>query len=67
MTDVNLFNSFTIGFGADPFERLSYATLMEDIKEELNRIEEPLKKPSLNNRLGWSGDRRPSHRAGSIR
>ena len=31
-------------FGADPFERLSYATSMEDIKEGLNRIEEALKK-----------------------
>jgi aspartate aminotransferase len=33
-----------IEFGADPFERLSYATSMEDIKEGLNRIEETLKK-----------------------
>jgi aspartate aminotransferase len=33
-----------IEFGADPFERLSYATSMEDIKEGLNRIEESLKK-----------------------
>jgi aspartate aminotransferase len=33
-------------FGADPFERLSYATSMEDIKEGLNRIEEALKKLS---------------------
>jgi aspartate aminotransferase len=35
-----------IEFGADPFERLSYATSMEDIKEGLNRIEETLKKLS---------------------
>ncbi len=35
-----------IEFGADPFERLSYATSMEDIKEGLNRIEEALKKLS---------------------
>ena len=33
-------------FGADPFERLSYATSMGDIKEGLNRIEEALKKLS---------------------
>jgi len=33
-------------FGADPFERLSYATSMEDIEEGLNRIEEALKKLS---------------------
>ena len=33
-----------IEFGADPFERLSYATSMEDIKEGLDRIEEALKK-----------------------
>ncbi len=33
-----------IEFGADPFERLSYATSMEDIQEGLNRIEEALKK-----------------------
>jgi len=33
-----------VEFGADPFERLSYATSMEDIKEGLNRIEESLKK-----------------------
>jgi aspartate aminotransferase len=33
-------------FGADFFERLSYATSMEDIKEGLNRIEEALKKLS---------------------
>ena len=31
-------------FGADPFERLSYGTSMEDIEEGLNRIEEALKK-----------------------
>lgn len=31
-----------IEFGADSFERLSYATSMEDIKEGLNRIEEAL-------------------------
>jgi aspartate aminotransferase len=35
-----------IEFGADPFERLSYATSMEDIKEGLIRIEEALKKLS---------------------
>jgi aspartate aminotransferase len=35
-----------IEFGADLFERLSYATSMEDIKEGLNRIEEALKKLS---------------------
>ena len=33
-----------VEFGADPFERLSYATSMEDIKEGLKRIEEALKK-----------------------
>jgi aspartate aminotransferase len=33
-----------VEFGADPFERLSYATSMEDIQEGLNRIEEALKK-----------------------
>ncbi len=33
-----------VEFGADPFERLSYATSMEDIREGLNRIEEALKK-----------------------
>jgi len=32
-----------IEFGADPFERLSYATSMEDIREGLDRIEEALK------------------------
>jgi len=35
-----------IEFGADPFERLSYATSMEDIREGLDRIEESLKKLS---------------------
>ena len=35
-----------VEFGADPFERLSYATSLEDIKEGLNRIEEALKKLS---------------------
>ena len=35
-----------VEFGGDPFERLSYATSMEDIKEGLNRIEETLKKLS---------------------
>jgi aspartate aminotransferase len=35
-----------IEFGADPFERLSYATSMEAIKEGLDRIEEALKKLS---------------------
>ena len=35
-----------VEFGADPFERLSYATSMEDIEEGLNRIEEALKKLS---------------------
>lgn len=33
-----------VEFGADSFERLSYATSMEDIKEGINRIEESLKK-----------------------
>jgi aspartate aminotransferase len=33
-----------VEFGADSFERLSYATSMEDIKEGMNRIEEALKK-----------------------
>jgi aspartate aminotransferase len=33
-----------IEFGADAFERLSYATSMEDIKEGLNRLEEALRK-----------------------
>ena len=31
-----------VEFGADPFERLSYATSMEDIKEGVDRIEEAL-------------------------
>ena len=31
-----------VEFGADPFERLSYATSMEEITEGLNRIEEAL-------------------------
>ena len=31
-----------VEFGADPFERLSYATSMEDIREGLDRIEEAL-------------------------
>ncbi len=35
-----------VEFGADPFERLSYATSLEDIKEGMNRIEEALKKLS---------------------
>jgi len=35
-----------VEFGADPFERLSYATSMEDIQEGLKRIEESLKKLS---------------------
>jgi aspartate aminotransferase len=35
-----------VEFGADPFERLSYATSMENIKEGLDRIEEALKKLS---------------------
>ncbi|NWF92001.1 MAG: pyridoxal phosphate-dependent aminotransferase [Syntrophaceae bacterium] len=33
-----------IEFGADPFERLSYATSMEDIKEGIDRIEDSLNK-----------------------
>ncbi len=32
-----------VEFGADPFERLSFATSMENIKEGLNRIEKALK------------------------
>ena len=32
-----------VEFGADPFERLSYATSMEDIREGVDRIEEALK------------------------
>jgi aspartate aminotransferase len=35
-----------VEFGADPFERLSFATSMEDIREGMNRIEESLKKLS---------------------
>ena len=35
-----------IEFGADPFERLSFATSMENIEEGMNRIEEGLKKLS---------------------
>jgi aspartate aminotransferase len=35
-----------IEFGADPFQRLSYATSMEDIREGLERIAEALKKLS---------------------
>lgn len=31
-----------VEFGADPFERLSYATSIDDIKEGLNRIEQAL-------------------------
>jgi aspartate aminotransferase len=33
-----------IEFGADPFERLSYATSLEDIREGLDRIEEAINK-----------------------
>jgi len=33
-----------VEFGADPFERLSYATSMEDIREGVDRIEESLRK-----------------------
>ena len=33
-----------VEFGADPFERLSYATSMKDIREGIDRIEEALKK-----------------------
>ena len=33
-----------VEFGADPFERLSFATSMENIKDGLDRIEEALKK-----------------------
>jgi len=33
-----------VEFGADPFERLSFATSMENIREGLDRIEEALKK-----------------------
>lgn len=35
-----------VEFGADPFERLSFATSMENIREGLDRIEEALKKLS---------------------
>ena len=35
-----------VEFGSDPFERLSYATSMEDIREGIDRIEEALKKLS---------------------
>jgi len=35
-----------VEFGADRFERLSYATSMEDIREGIDRIEEALKKLS---------------------
>ena len=35
-----------VEFGADPFERLSYATSMQDIREGIDRIEEALKKLS---------------------
>jgi aspartate aminotransferase len=35
-----------VEFGADPFERLSYATSMEDIHEGLDRIEKALKQLS---------------------
>jgi aspartate aminotransferase len=37
-----------VEFGADPFERLSFATSMENIEEGLNRIEEALKKLDSN-------------------
>jgi len=33
-----------VEFGADPFERLSYATSIEDIQDGLDRMEEALKK-----------------------
>jgi aspartate aminotransferase len=33
-----------VEFGADPFERLSFATSMENIREGLDRVEEALKK-----------------------
>ena len=33
-----------VEFGADPFERISFATSMENIEEGLNRIDEALKK-----------------------
>ena len=35
-----------VEFGADPFERLSYATSMKDIREGIDRIKEALKKLS---------------------
>jgi len=35
-----------VEFGADPFERLSYATSMKDIREGIDRIAEALKKLS---------------------
>ncbi len=35
-----------VEFGADPFERLSYATSMQDIREGVDRIEEALKELS---------------------
>jgi aspartate aminotransferase len=35
-----------VEFGADPFERLSYATSMEGIREGLDRIEKALKQLS---------------------
>ena len=35
-----------VEFGADPFERLSYAASMEEIREGIDRIEEALKKLS---------------------
>jgi aspartate aminotransferase len=35
-----------VEFAGDPFERLSYATFMEDIKEGLNRIDEAVKRSS---------------------
>jgi len=35
-----------VEFGADPFERLSYATSMKDIREGIDRIEDALKKLS---------------------
>jgi aspartate aminotransferase len=35
-----------VEFGADPFERLSYATSMQDIREGVDRIEEALRKIS---------------------
>jgi aspartate aminotransferase len=35
-----------VEFGADPFERLSYATSMDDIREGIDRVEEALKELS---------------------